>query len=161
LELSEENEFVDGVGTILRTEDPIVNPLEPFNFKSNLRINSGSYTDINFTLVSADRFPFVGQNKWVGNHIYVTIGSDFRLYFTSNNPAVKLLENVKLSYVTEDPEAAYTETVYYDPLVEYWDTAYHIEEEMITQLTDMIVKKLVGMINIPEDKINDSTDSQP
>jgi len=160
LELSKENEFVDGIGTILRTSDPIVNPLEPFNFKSNLRINSGSYTDINFTLVSADRFPFVGQNKWVANHIYVTIGSDFRLYFTSNNPAVKLLENVKLSYVTEDPEAAYPETIYYNAAVDYWDAPYHIEEDMITILTDLIVKKLSGMINQPEDKINDSTDSQ-
>lgn len=160
-ELSEENEFVSGLGTILRTVNPIVSPLEPFNFKSNIRITSGSYTDINFTLVSPDRFPYVGGNKWIQNHIYVTIGSDFRMYFTSSSPAVKLIENVKLSYVTEHPEAAYIETIYYDPLVEYQNTAYHIEEEMVTTLTDIIVKTLSKMIATPEDKINDSTDSQP
>lgn len=161
LELSEENEFVDGIGTILRTTQPIQYPLEPFNFKSNIKLNTGSYTDINFTLVSPDRFPYVGNNKWVQNQIYVTIGSDFRLYFTSNNPAVKLIDNIKISMVVEDPEAAYPETIYYNSAVDFWDTPYPIEEDMLNQLSDVIVKKLVNMIQIPEDKINDATDSQP
>jgi len=46
LELSEEIEFIDGIGTILRTKYPIQYPLEPYNFVSNIKISSGSYTDL-------------------------------------------------------------------------------------------------------------------
>ena len=160
LELADSNEFFSGIDTILRTKDPIQYPLEPFNFKTNIKINSGSYTDINFTLISPDRFPYVGNFKWTQGQIYVTIGSDFRLYFTSGNPSVKLLENVKVSMVMEDPELAYPETIYYNPAIDFWDTQYPMEELMVTQVTDMIVKKLTSSLLKQEDKTNDA-DSNP
>lgn len=162
LELAEENEFVDGIGTILRTKNAIEYPLEPFNFKSNIRITSGSYTDITFSLVSPDRFPYVGNSKFIQNIIYVTIGSDFRLYFTSSNPAFKAIENVKLSFVAENPEEAYPASTNYDANQDFWDIEYPLENDMIVQLTDMIFKKLTQIAVIPEDKINDSIDgTQP
>jgi len=159
LELAEENEFFQGVGTILRTKDPIQYPLEPFNFKSNIRITSGSYTDISFSLVTPDRFPYVGNSKWIQNIIYVTIGSDWRMYFTSSNPAVKLLENVKISFVAENPEEAYPASIQYDASVDYWDMEFHLENDMIIPITDLITKKLVQSLTIPEDKVNDSNDN--
>lgn len=159
LELSEENEFIDGVGTILRTKDQIQYPLEPFNFKSNIRITSGSYTDVTFSLVTPDRFPYVGKSKWIQNIIYVTIGSDWRLYFVSSNPAVKLLENVKISFVAENPEDAYPASTQYDANVDYWDIEFHLENDMIIPITDMITKKLLQMLQIPEDKVNDANDN--
>ena len=123
-----------------------------------MRITSGSYTDINFTFVNAERFPFIGGNKWVQNQIYCCIGSDFRLYFTSSNPNVKLLEAVKLSYVAENPEDAYPKTIEYNSSIDFWDTEYPCEDNMITQITDIIIKKLVQAIAEHEDKTNDSTD---
>jgi hypothetical protein len=159
LELTEENEFSAGLGTILRTVDPIQNPLEPFNFKSNIKISTGSYLDPYFVFVSIERFPYVGRNKWNQNQIYVTLGSDFRLYFTSANPKVKIIENVKLSYVTENPEEAYLHTIDYDANVDFWDVEYPLEEDIIVHLTDYIIKKLSITLQIPEDKNNNSDDA--
>jgi len=155
LELAEENEFSSG----LRTVEPIQKPLESFNFKSNIKISTGSYLDPYFSFVSRERFPFVGQSKWVQNQIYVTIGSDFRLYFTSGNPNVKILENVKLSYTTENPEEVYPHTIDYNSNLDFWDVEYPFEQNLVNQLTDVILKKLAPKLEIPEDKNNNSDDS--
>lgn len=159
LEMAEDNEFSSGLGTILRTVNPIQLPLEPFNFKSNIKISTGSYLDPYFTFISRERFPYVGKSKWVQNQIYVTIGSDFRLYFTSGNPNVKILENVKLSYVTESPEDVYPYTIDYDSNIDFWDVEYPFEQNLISQMTDMIIKKLGPKLEIPEDKNNNADDS--
>ena len=155
LELAEDNPFDDTIGTILRTVDPIQKPIENFNLKSNMRLNSGSYKDIYFTIVPQERFPYVGRNKWIQNHIYVTIGTDFRLYFTASNDTHKMIENVRASYVCEDPEAAYPATVDYDG-TDFWDVEYPLEASMVEDLTNIIVKKLVGKLQIPQDKINNA-----
>lgn len=159
LELTEENEFTEGLGTILRTTNPIQQPLEPFNLKSNIKISTGSYLDPYFTFVSNERFPYVGRSKWNQNQIYITMGSDNRLYFTSNNPSMKLIENVKLSYVTESPEDAYPSTISYDANVDFLDVEYPFEQNLVSELTDLVVKRLLGKLQIPEDKNNNSDDS--
>lgn len=159
LELTEENEFSTGLGTILRTVNPIKQPLEPFNFKSNIKISTGSYLDPYFTFVTRERFPYVGRSKWVQNQIYVTIGSDLRLYFTSGNPNVKIIENVKLSYVTDNPEEAYPSTIGYNANVDFWDVEYPFDQNLINQLTDLIIKKLAPKLEIPEDKNNNADES--
>jgi hypothetical protein len=156
LELSGDNEFVSGNGSVLRTTEPIVPMMEHHNLMTSLRISSGSYTDVNFSFVDASRFPFAGHNKWVQSHIYACLGTDNRLYFTSSNPSVMLLENVKLSYVVEDPEQAYPQTIEYNSAIDFWDVDYKIEESMVDQLCEVVVKKLVSMIQIPEDNKNDS-----
>lgn len=159
LELSEENEFVSGLGSVLRTVNPIQVPLEPFNLKNNIRITSGSYSDISFTFVDTNRFPYVGRSKWNSNQIYVCLGSDFRLYFTSNNPKVKMIEQVKLSEVTASPEAAYPYTIEYNPSVDFEDVTYPLNSELIVELTDIIIKHLQIPIASREDKQNDSQDN--
>lgn len=157
LELSDDNEFVIGTGKILRTKEPIVPMMEHHNLMTSLRISSGTYTDVNFSFVDASRFPFVGHNKWIQSHIYACLGSDNRLYFTSSNPSVRALENVKLSYVVEDPEEAYPQTIEYDENIDFWDIDYKLEESMVEPLCEIVVKKLTSMIQIPEDTRNDST----
>ena len=58
--------------------------------------------------------------------------------------------------VCVDPEAAYPATVNYNSDVDFWDVAYPMEENMITLMRDMIVKNLVGMLQMHEDKKNDA-----
>lgn len=156
LELVDTNDFVTGLGTILRTVDPIDYPIEPFAFRSNMRITSSSYLDPQFNLVLPERFPYLGMNKWNQNQVYVTIGTDYRLYFTSSNPSLKLMKNIKLSMVCENPETAYPNTINYNSDVDFWDSEYPLDDATITEIVDLIVKKIVGSLQIPEDKINNA-----
>lgn len=159
LALSEGNEFVNGIGTILATTTEIQRPLEPFNLKNNIRITSGSYSDINFTFVDNNRFPYVGINKWNSQQIYATIGTDWKIYFTSMNPRIKLLERIKLSLVAANPETAYPYTIDYNPSVSFDEITYPLNDELIVELTDIIIKQLTVNLMAKEDKVNDSQDN--
>lgn len=158
LELVSDNEFISGIDTILRTKEKISFPFEAFNLKSNIRINSGSFTDINFTFIPMERVPFVGNSKWNSGQIYTFLANDMRLYFVSNNPKVKMLENVKIMMCTENPEDAYLETIEYNPSVDFWDVEYPVDEEMVFTMIDVVIKKLTASMQIPRDKQNDSED---
>lgn len=160
LELVDSNSFISNLDTILRTKYPLQYPFEAFNLKSNIKITSGSFTDISFTFISMERVPFVGKSKWLLNNIYVFLGDDMRLYFVSSSPKVKVLENVKIMMCTENPEIAYMETIDYDPDIDYWDTEYQLDEEMVFSLIEVVIKKLATSMQIKPDKINDSDDSQ-
>lgn len=158
LEVADGNEFASGLSTILRTKNKIQYPLEPFNLKNNIRVNTSSYDDVYFSFISNERFPYVGRSKWVQNIVYYTIGTDFRLYFTSSNDKVKMMENIKISMCCSDPEEAWADSVDYDPLVEFSDTEYPLEDNMVTLVTDLIFKKIMLTHQSKEDKRNDDTD---
>lgn len=159
IELAEDNEFVSGLDSIVRTKEKIPYPFESFNLKTNLRINSGSFKDTNFTFISMERVPFVGRSKWNNNQIYAFLANDMRLYFISNNPKVKLIENVKIMMCTENPEDAYLESIEYDSSVDFWDVEYPVDEEMVSLIIDIIIKKLTLSMQVPRDKKNDSDDA--
>jgi len=53
-----------------------------------------SFNNLNPTVVSNERFKFVGNNKWLGNFIYCTQGPDERLYFKSANPQHMYIKKV-------------------------------------------------------------------
>ena len=159
LELAEDNEFVNGIGTVLRTVLPIQIPLELFNFKNNIRITSGSYSDVNFTFVDNNRFSYVGRNKWNQNQIYVTIGTDWHLYFTSSNDKVKMLEQIKLSQVCASPSEAYESSIAYNPAVDFEYVEYPLNAELVVELIDIILKNLTINLSSREDKVDDSQDN--
>lgn len=159
LSLSEDNEFVDGIATVLATTTAIQTPLEPFNLKNNIRITSGSYSDISFSFIDNNRFPYVGRNKWLQNIVYCAIGTDWKIYFTSSNPKVKMLEQVKLSMVCANPELAYPYTIEYNPAVDFSEITYPLNEELVVELTDIIIKQLTLNLQQKEDKTNDATDN--
>jgi hypothetical protein len=155
----DDNPFCVTGNKILRTKLAIPRPLEAFNIKSNIKINSGSYNDTYFNLVLPERFPYCGSSKWTRNQIFCTIGTDFKLYFKSQNPKHFLIEDVKLSMVCENPEDAYPQTVEYSSAIDFIDTEYPLEIDMITQIVEIIIKRLGIMLQTKEDKSNNSDDS--
>ena len=70
-----------------------------------------------------------------------------------------MLENIKLSEVTASPELAYPYTIGYDSSVEFADTEYPLNSELIVELTDIIIKQLTVNLMAKEDKKNDDTDN--
>jgi hypothetical protein len=154
-------EAVDGMaceyGYYLRSTKPIPNLL-PFG---NTRLYAaGSYYKGNIEFVTKDRFKYVGDNKWTQNIIYATLDPDGRIYLTSSNPQFLYLENANLTGIFENAEeASELECDNQDSKkCDILDRDFPMEDALIAQLIELIIKELSPSIAAPEDKENNAND---
>lgn len=142
-------------GTYLKSKVKIPNLMSIVTPK----VYTEDYYQGNITYVSRERMRYVGYNKWLSNIIYASLGPDNYLYFKSFNPQYLYLERVKLTGVFEDAEKAAEylcdkDDTTCDPM----DAAFPLEEGLIPQVIEMVVKELSGAIYKPEDTSNDAND---
>lgn len=115
----------------------------------------------NIALVSMQRMRYVGYNRWLPNIIYASFGPDNHLYFKSGNPQFLYMQKVRLTGIFENPEKAAelqceggTESPC-DPM----DKPFPMEEALIPQLIELVVKELRGPVYSFEDKENNADDN--
>lgn len=157
LELSQENEFVD-LDDILKSTIALPRLIEGSKVNKALQVDNGSYKDIKFITVPVERFPYVGNNKYLRTYVYWTLGNDYKLYFTSGNARHKLLNDVRVHGVFENPKDAWELSPDYDVDVDFNDTTYPIDSDMWVKISDIIMKILLPKEQIQEDKVNDAND---
>ena len=115
--------------------------------------------NIRFTLVSKDRFKFVGNNKWMRDIIYATLGGDDHLYLRSMNPQFKYLKTAKITGVFEDAEEAATLSCDDEGnKCDVLDSTFPLEADLIPQMIELIVKELLGANYRPKDEVNNAAD---
>ena len=143
-------------GTYLKSKEKI-----PFLMNIAVpRIFAGDYYQGDITYVSRERMKYVGYNRWLPNIIYASIGPDNYLYFKSFNPQYLYLEKVRLTGIFEDPEkAAEFECDKSKDSCDILDMPFHLEEALIPQVVQLVVKELSRPEYLPEDKVNDADDS--
>lgn len=126
---------------------------------STPRVFIDDYYQGDITYVSRERMKYVGYNKWLQNIIYASIGPDNYLYFKSFNPQYLYLENVKLTGVFEDPEeAAKLDCTVNTGSCDVLDMVFPLEEALIPQVIQLVVKELSGSIYKPKDSENNASD---
>lgn len=137
------------------------------NIGSKRIFSQVDFTTIYFTLVSRDRFNYVGNNRWLQNIIYATKGPDHRLYIKSANPQHLYLRKLKVNAVFEDFEKASdlecdNKINSEDPtachLKGLLDREFPIEDALVPPLIELVVKELSQAIYRPEDTINNAQD---
>lgn len=106
--------------------------------------------------ITEDRMRYVGYNKYLKSAVYATIHNDY-LYVTSN--ILDLLEyngTLYLSAVFEDVIEAikYTKGINVDLLEE----DFPIEESIVPNLIQSVVKELLGAAYRPKDSMNNASD---
>jgi len=69
-------------GMYLRSIEEIPSLLD----ENSAKVYIHDYFSIMVALVSKDRFKYVGNNKYMRNIIYSTLGADNHLYFKAVNP---------------------------------------------------------------------------
>ena len=118
------------------------------------------YQGTHIAYVSRERMRFVGHNKWLQNIIYASKGPDEYLYFKSSNPQFLYLERVKMTAIFEDSEkiADLKCEKDDDSTCDILDTSFPLEEALVPQLIETVVKTLSGGIYKPEDNTNNATD---
>ena len=135
-------------GTFFKTEEKI-----PFLMTiANPKIYLNNFYEENITYVSRERMKHVGHNKWIPNFMYASIGPDDYMYFISSKNISS--ENIKVIGIFENPEL----------VIELNDedsntVNYPLEEGLIPQVLELVVKELSASRFYPEDKQNDSNDN--
>ena len=108
------------------------------------------------TFINRDRMKFVGHNKWLKNIIYVTIGPDQYLYLTSSNPQFQYLQRVSMTGIFEDPvEVA---KLGCGDKCDILDSQFPLEESLVSQVIELTVKYLLGIVYRPKDNNNNAQD---
>lgn len=142
-------------GTYLRSKDKIpslMNIITP-------RVYTEDFYQGDITYVSRERMKYVGYNKWLSNIIYASLGPDNYLYFKSFNPQYLYLEKARLTGVFEEPEkAAELECNKKEGACDILDMKFPLEEALVPQVIQLVVKELSGAIYKPEDSENNAND---
>ena len=160
----EKVETIDGVpcigGYYLRTTEPVPNLLP---FGNSRFYTAASYFKGDVTMVSKDRFKYVGSNKYMQNILYACLGPDSHVYLTSSNPQFFYLEGegkLKVTGIFEDSEkASELECNNSDAaMCDILDRDFPMEDALIAPLIELITKELSPSLAAPEDKENDAND---
>lgn len=113
------------------------------------------------TYVNWSRFRYVGNNKYLKNFIYATIGPDNYLYLTAANDQYKFLEKASVVGVFEDIDKAAKLSCESQQEGANCDTdnqTFPLEEALIPPMIQLVVQELTGSIYRPKDEVNDSAD---
>ena len=117
----------------------------------------------NISLVPKEKMRYIGNNKYLQNMIYASIGTDFHLYVNSANPQFYYLKKLRMSAIFEDPEEAAkltcpsdgsTEDTTCDP----FEMEFPIREYLVPMLIELVVKQISGTAYRPEDTKNNASD---
>lgn len=142
-------------GTYLRSKEKI-----PFLMSvATPRVYPEDYYQGDITYVSRERVKYVGYNRWLPNIIYASIGPDNYLYFKSFNPQYLYLEKARLTGIFEEPEkAAELECNRDESTCDPMDMKFPLEEALIPQVVELVVRELSRPEYLPEDKQNNADD---
>lgn len=124
------------------------------------RVFTNNYYYGDITFVSKERMRYVGNNKWLSNIIYCSIGPDKHLYFKSSNPQFKYLESVKFTAIFEDATKASELSCDKDNTesCDILDTEFPLETALVPQLIELTVTEIKKALYDPEDIENNAND---
>lgn len=117
----------------------------------------------NVAFISSERMHYVGYNKWLKNIIYAARGIDGRLYLHSNNPQFIYLEQVGLTGIFADPEAAakLSHEACMTGKCDIMNSKFPLEAALVPSCIELVVQELLGSKYMPEDKANNAKDDLP
>lgn len=142
-------------GTFLKTVDKI-----PFLMSiSTPRIYADDFYNTEISYVSRERMKYVGNNKWLLNAIYASMGPDNYIYLKSSNPNfTTFLNTINITGIFEDPEHINSINNSEEDIM---DSHYPLEEGLIPQVIEAVVKSLITPKYSPEDNDNNAKDNLP
>ena len=122
------------------------------------------YQGTNISYVSRDKMRYVGNNKYLRNIIYSSLGPDFHLYLNSSNPQFLYMKQLRMSAIFEDVDEAAGLLCDSDGSSEscdVLDAEFPIREYLVPPLIELVVKELTGAKYQPQDKENNAKDDLP
>ena len=122
------------------------------------------YQGTNISYVSRDKMRYVGNNKYLRNIIYSSLGPDLHLYLNSSNPQFLYMKQLRMSAIFEDVDEAAGLLCDSDGSSEscdVLDAEFPIREYLVPPLIELVVKELTGAKYQLQDKDNNAKDDLP
>ena len=119
------------------------------------------YQSVNFNYVPRDKMRYIGNNKFLKNIIYVSLGPDLHLYLNSNNPQFLYLKQLRLNAIFEDIDEVGKYLCDDEGSFKVCDTLdmeFPIREYLVPLLIELVVKEITGAAYKPEDTKNNASD---
>jgi hypothetical protein len=109
-----------------------------------------------FSIVSPERFKYAGESKWLKKFVFVTLGSDHKLYFKWVDDTLTVPTTLLIQGIFETPKnyASLLEI----PITNYLDMQYPLEEALVPPLLELVLKDIQENIYRPEDDDNNASD---
>lgn len=137
-----------------------------------IMLDNEDYYNYRFELISRERFPFVGNNKYTKMIDYCAINETNNLiiknkdsYWIKNPKSSNIIlvyigpKKFKLTGIFENPREVIDEISFGEPLnVNDLDRNIPIEEGLITTLIELVVKELANSVYRPTDDTNNNRD---
>lgn len=102
--------------------------------------------------VSKERMRFVCHNRWIPKVVYASIDPTNYLYVISSNDKYNDITKIYITGIFENPEEVSNSDQ--DPM----DLEYPLEEGLIPQVIELVVKELLSAEYRPEDSSNNAED---
>lgn len=116
-------------------------------------IGNNKFPQSPIVFISEDRFRYVGNNRFLNNIIYCTIGSDSYLYLKTLDASHK---TCYLTAVFEDAVLAERFNGYTGPIM---DREFPMEDTLVPSVLELVLKDLTNGIYKPSDNTNDAQDA--
>jgi hypothetical protein len=158
--ISDVEGLCDEYHKVVKSTLPIPGMMEIGGRSSIISIRVPSILEQHVSIISMERMPNIGYNKYLKGIIYAALDADNYLYLkTADSPT--LLESVKLIGVFSNPEKAHMQSCIKEDeaLCDYMDAEYPIEPYIVSDTVNLIVQELGATLKIPEDKINNADES--
>lgn len=122
------------------------------------------YQSTNISFVPKDKMRYVGNNQYLQNIIYSSLGTDFHLYLNSSNPQFGYLKKIRMNAIFEDPEEAAklacpTEEGDEPQSCDPFEQEFPIREYLVPMLIELVAKQVSGGLYRPVDTKNENRDT--
>jgi hypothetical protein len=118
----------------------------------NPKIYIENYYNGEVSYVSKERMRYICHNKWLLKVIYASIDPTNHLYVISSNDKYNDITKIYITGIFENPEEVSSSDQ--DPM----DLEYPLEEGLIPQVIELVVKELLSAEYRPEDSNNNAED---
>lgn len=147
--------------TVIRTKLKMPGTIELHSRASIVRVSPADIYSKPMSLISMPRMPYAGEGKYENKYVFVSLHPNGHLYFKSKSTAFRSLEYVSVTALLENPDDASEfkcnadNSNCYNPN----EDDYPVEGWMVDIIITDIVRELVNLKQIPEDKTNDANET--
>lgn len=149
-------------GTILRSKQQVPRPIEAHTKVAITKVKPITRIGVPFNFIEKDRAPYVEDSPYP-NALYAFLDVDNYIYVHSAAASHKLLDCLTVTGVFEDPTSLSEYSTCCNcgdslPCFDEAESEYPLQPHYIDVIREEIIKDMIRSIQIPEDKINNSTD---